>query len=214
MPKVSQAHKDARRQQILEAATRCVAAQGFHRTTMADVIAEAGLSAGAVYGYYKSKTELIRAIADSALGAAAERLEELADAPGPLAPDRVVEEFLAAALHAYGDTSPRVAVQVWAEAARDPEISAMASDRIRALRDALTTLVRKCQSDGTLDRGGDPELMAQVLVGVLPGYVLQRLLDPGVTVETYVRGAIDLIGAAPAPVRRRRAEAVKPNKRS
>jgi AcrR family transcriptional regulator len=202
MPKVSQAHKDARRQQILAAATRCVAAQGFHRTTMADVIGEAGLSAGAVYGYYKSKTELIRAIADSALGAAAERLEELADEPGPLSPDRVLEEYLAGALQAYGDTSPRVAVQVWAEAARDPEVAAMASDRIRGLRRALTVLVRRCQTDGTLRRGGDPDLMAQALLGVLPGYVLQRLLDPEVTVETYVRGATQLLGAAPEPGRR------------
>jgi AcrR family transcriptional regulator len=213
MPKVSQAHKDARRQQILEAATRCVAEQGFHRTTMADVIGEAGLSAGAVYGYFKSKTELIRAIADSALGEAADRLEQLADSPARLTPARVLEEFLASALQAYGDTSPRVAVQVWAEAARDPEVAAMASHRINALRDVLTTLVRRCQSDGTLGRGGDPELMAQVLVGVLPGYVLQRLLDPEVTLATYVRGATDLIG--PAAVRRRTApSARKPNARS
>jgi AcrR family transcriptional regulator len=202
MPKVSQAHKDARRRQILEAATRCVAEQGFHRTTMADVIREAGLSAGAVYGYFKSKTELIRAIADSALGAAADRLEQLVDAPGRLTPARVLEELLAAALEAYGDTSPRVAVQVWAEAARDPEVAAMASDRIHALRTVLATLVRRCQSDGTLGRGGDPELMAQVLVGALPGYVLQRLLDPEVTPATFVRGATDLFGSAPAGRRR------------
>jgi AcrR family transcriptional regulator len=203
MPKVSQAHKDARRQQILVAATRCVAAQGFHRTTMADVIREAGLSAGAVYGYFKSKTELIRAIADTALGTAAERLEELVDTPGLLGPATVVEEFLASALQAYGDTSPRVAVQVWAEAARDPEVAAMASARIRDLQDVLTRLVRRCQSDGTLGRGGEPELMAQVLVGLLPGYVLQRLLDPQVTTESYVRGAVDLMGSAPVSGRRR-----------
>jgi AcrR family transcriptional regulator len=202
MPKVSQAHKDARRQQILEAATRCVAAQGFHRTTMADVIRESDLSAGAVYGYFKSKTELIRAIADGALGTAADRLEQLLEAPGRLTPARVLEEFLASALEAYGDTSPRVAVQVWAEAARDPEVAAMASDRIHTLRSVVTALVRRCRSDGTLGRRGDPELMAQVLVGALPGYVLQRLLDPELTIETYVRGATDLIGSTPA-VRRR-----------
>lgn len=202
MPKVSQAHKDARRQQILAAASRCVAEQGFHRTTMADVIREAGLSAGAVYGYFTSKTELIRAIADSALGAAADRLEELAETPGPITVAQILEEYLASALHAYGDTSPRIAVQVWAEAARDPEVAAMASERIGALRAALVTLVRRCQADGTLATDGDPDLMAQVLVGALPGYVLQRLLDPKVTTKSYVRGAADLVGSA--TTRRRR----------
>jgi AcrR family transcriptional regulator len=202
MPKVSQAHKDARRQQIVAAASRCVAEQGFHRTTMADVIRESGLSAGAVYGYFKSKTELIRAIADAALGAAADRLEQLAETPGRITPAMFLDEFLASALQAYGDASPRIAVQVWAEAARDPEVAAMASDRIGALHKALTTLVRRCQADGTFGGGGDPELMARVLVGALPGYVLQRLLDPAVTADDYVRGATDLIGAAPATRRR------------
>jgi AcrR family transcriptional regulator len=195
MPKVSQAHKDARRQQILAAATQCVAAQGFHRTTMADVIREAGLSAGAVYGYFKSKTELIRAIADGALGPATERLEQLAQDPAPVTMASLVEEVIAGAVSAYGEMAPQVAVQVWAEAARDPEVAAMASDRFRALRDAVTTLVRRGQEEGTLSADGDPGLMAQVLVGMLPGYVLQRLLDQGVTAAAYLRGVTDLIGS-------------------
>jgi AcrR family transcriptional regulator len=195
MPKVSQAHRDARRQQILAAATRCVARQGFHRTTMADVIGEAGLSAGAVYGYFKSKTDLIRAIADSALGPAAERLEELAHTEGTLGLDNVLEEFLASALETYGDSSPQIAVQVWAEAARDPQVAAMASDRIGSLRRALAVLVRRCQHDKTLAKGGDADQMALVLVGLLPGYILQRLLDPSVSAEAYLRGAADLFGS-------------------
>jgi AcrR family transcriptional regulator len=197
MPKVSQAHKDARRRQILTAATRCVATQGFHRTTMADVIREADLSAGAVYGYFASKTELIRAIADSALGSAAQTLEELAAGDGPVTPTVVLEAYLDSALQAHGDTSPQVAVQVWAEAARDPQVASMAADRILALRTAMTTLVRRCQADGTLPPDGDPVLMAQALVGLLPGFVLQRLLDRTVTTTSYLRGAADLLGPAP-----------------
>ena len=200
MPKVSQAHKDARRQQILTAATRCVATQGFHRTTMADVIREADLSAGAVYGYFTSKTELIRAIADSALGSAAQTLEELAAGDEPVTPALVLEAYLDSALQAHGDASPQVAVQVWAEAARDPQVATMAADRIHALRSAMTTLVRRCQADGTLP-DGDPVLMAQALVGILPGFVLQRLLDRRVTAASYLKGAADLLGP---PTRSRR----------
>ena len=195
MPKVSQAHKDARREQILTAARRCVAAQGFHRTTMADVIGEAGLSAGAVYGYFRSKTDLIRAIADSALGPAAQRLEQLVAGAEPVTPAQVVEEVIASAFSAYGDNSPQIAVQVWAEAARDPQVAEMASDRFRDLQEALTVLVGRCQANGTINPAGDPERMARVLVGMLPGYVLQRLLDPGLTPETYLDGVTDLIGA-------------------
>ena len=45
MPKVSQSHRDARRRQILDAATVCFARQGFHRTTVQDVVAEAEIAA-------------------------------------------------------------------------------------------------------------------------------------------------------------------------
>ena len=55
MPKVSDAHVEARRQQILEAASACFARQGFHQTSVQDICKEAGLSAGAVYRYFPGK---------------------------------------------------------------------------------------------------------------------------------------------------------------
>ncbi len=71
--------------------------QGFHKTTMADVIRESGLSAGAVYGYFKSKEEIVAAIADDALSAVDELFEkharhrgaaDSADGPGGRAQPR------------------------------------------------------------------------------------------------------------------------------
>src|SRR5580698_1667629 len=63
MPKVSQQYRDARRDQILNAARRCFLRDGFHGTSMQDLFAEAGLSSGAVYRYFASKDDLIIAIA-------------------------------------------------------------------------------------------------------------------------------------------------------
>ena len=59
MPKVTQAHLEARRQQILDAAFGCFARQGFHQTTMQDICREAELSPGAVYRYFDSKEAII-----------------------------------------------------------------------------------------------------------------------------------------------------------
>ena len=64
MPKVTQQYRDARRDQILGAARRCFLRDGFHSTSMQDLFAEAGLSAGAVYRYFASKDEVIVAIAE------------------------------------------------------------------------------------------------------------------------------------------------------
>jgi AcrR family transcriptional regulator len=64
MPRRSQEYRDARRQHILDAAKRCFVRNGFHETSMQDLFAEADLSAGAVYGYFASKDDVILAIAE------------------------------------------------------------------------------------------------------------------------------------------------------
>ena len=61
MPKVTEAHSAARRQQIIDAAYRCFARKGFHQATMRDIYAESGLSVGAVYHYFSSKDAIIQA---------------------------------------------------------------------------------------------------------------------------------------------------------
>ena len=52
MPKVSQAHLDARRRQILDAAIECFAREGFHQTIMQDIVTQSALSPGAIYTYF------------------------------------------------------------------------------------------------------------------------------------------------------------------
>ena len=78
MPRRSEEYRARRREQILEAAVSCFARQGLHHTTMADIIAEAGTSAGAVYCYFAGKDEIIAAIAEERHREEAARLGRLA----------------------------------------------------------------------------------------------------------------------------------------
>ena len=55
MPKISPAQEQQRRAQILAAAMACFARQGYHATSMDDVVRESGLSVGAIYSYFPSK---------------------------------------------------------------------------------------------------------------------------------------------------------------
>jgi AcrR family transcriptional regulator len=63
MPKISDAKRDARRRQILDAALACFSEAGFHQTGMADIVRRSGLSRGAVYLYFSSKDDIIEALA-------------------------------------------------------------------------------------------------------------------------------------------------------
>ena len=64
MPKVTEAHLEAQRQQVLDPAFACFARQGFHQTTMDDICRETGLSAGALQRYFQSKEKIIEAVCE------------------------------------------------------------------------------------------------------------------------------------------------------
>jgi len=58
MPKVSESHKQRRREQILDGARRCFAQHGYEGATVARLEQETGLSRGAIFNYFPSKDAL------------------------------------------------------------------------------------------------------------------------------------------------------------
>jgi len=62
MPRVSAAHKESRKEQIIAAAGRCFARSGYAATGMQQILQESGLSAGAVYSYFKGKLDIYMAV--------------------------------------------------------------------------------------------------------------------------------------------------------
>ena len=69
MARVTQEHIDARRRQILLAAMRMFGRKGLEpgAATIEDIAKEAGLSKGAIYGYYKNKDDLLEAIRNASV---------------------------------------------------------------------------------------------------------------------------------------------------
>jgi AcrR family transcriptional regulator len=55
---------EARRKQILDAATRVFAARGFHSTTIRQIAKEAGVADGTIYNYFGNKGDLLLGILD------------------------------------------------------------------------------------------------------------------------------------------------------
>lgn len=197
MPRVSEAHRSARRQQILEAAWRCFARQGFHATSMQDVFAASGLSAGAVYRYFPSKKALVEATAQSVIGSLDEFFDELRAKPSaPPLPElvRALTEHVEQLAGSGEVDITRVAVNVWAEALREPDIGEIAAGTLRQLRERFTEVARTWRETGSLPADADPEHVAQVLYGIAVGFLVQRLLVGDVEPETYSAAVRALIG--------------------
>jgi AcrR family transcriptional regulator len=163
---------------------------------MADVIREADLSAGAVYGYFRGKSDIIRAIAERSIGSVASLLHGLVEQEAPVHPaDAIavfVEQITLLSKESGGDL-PRVGVQAWAEAVRDPEIHALAREKMGEVRSALEEVVRRAQRDGTMTRDVDPRAVSQVLFALLPGFVLEQVVLEDVTPDSYVAGLRQLL---------------------
>jgi AcrR family transcriptional regulator len=194
MPRVSEEHLAARRQQILDAARRCFIRDGFHNTSMQDVIAEAGLSVGAVYRYFKSKNDLITSIAEGVIGAAAEMFAGLATHEPPLSPAEAVEHAVDFVDRETGpDGIFRLALQVWAEAMRDPALAEFVGTKYAQMRGHFVVLARRAQEAGKLPADADPESVGAVLFGTIPGYALQRVLSDGPDKKSYLDGVRALI---------------------
>jgi AcrR family transcriptional regulator len=183
----------ARREQILAAARTCFLHHGLHNTSMQDLIAEAGLSVGAVYRYFKSKTDIINAIAENVAGVLATYLKEIAARDLPLVESMgLVLDALDEQLGPDGNF--RLALQIWAEAVIDPAIGEIVRLRYESMRSAFSIFAASAIRHGELPADADVDAVAAVLFGMMPGYALQALLVGNPDKATYLRGLRAILG--------------------
>ena len=156
---------------------------------MQDIVAESGLSPGALYRYFAAKEDLVAAIAARAarrraalLRDAAER-EDVREALGDL-----VRAFLARLSDPSEQEWRRVTVQLWGEALRSPRVMRMVREGLDEPLAALATLLRRIP-------GVDAEATARLVASLFQGLVLQQAWDPKLDVAAYARAAESLIDA-------------------
>lgn len=189
MPKVSPEHLEQRRRQIIEAASRCFAAKGFHGTSMQDIFKESGLSAGAVYRYFPAKADLVSEIAnDKQATVRAALLEMLARPELPPLPE-VFRDFLVVFLETMDvENRMRLLPEAWSAALHDEAVGGIVRQVLGGVRGIWREFVLRYQREGRLAADADPEAVAALLVGLVPGFVIQYLVLGDVDPETVRRG--------------------------
>ncbi|NED97414.1 TetR/AcrR family transcriptional regulator [Phytoactinopolyspora alkaliphila] len=199
MPRVSESYLSARRQQILEAAWRCFAKNGFHATSMQDIFAEAGLSAGAVYRYFPSKLDLIKATSESLLGGLDEAFDVVTSAdpvPPPNATFRIVIDTIMRRVVTRDTDVSRIAMHVWSEALREPEVGEVARAVVNGVRDRWADMAVRWKAAGHIAPDADEGNVARTCYGLMVGFVVERNLVGDVTCEQYADGLAALTGTS------------------
>jgi len=195
MPKISEEKRQARRLEILNVAGRCFARQGFHRTSMADIIRELKSSPGAVYCYFRGKTDIVAAISEQRHNRESMLLAELIES-GNVAEDlgHLARAFFDLLQDPKERERRKVTIQIWAESLRDKRIRKIIERGIRQ-RDVLTTSLRGAQRAGQLPESLDIDAFSRVLLALLQGFILQQAWEPDLDTEAYLRTAMHLVNS-------------------
>ncbi|OIK25450.1 TetR/AcrR family transcriptional regulator [Streptomyces malaysiense] len=185
MPRLTPERREAKRAQIVAAARRCFSRDGFHQTSMPDIAAEAGLSQGAAYRYFAGKDEIILAIAGDAfrlIFAPVQRLASEADAPSVAELTATALDALTAdtVIDAAGNDVPvdellRCAVQTWSEMLRNETVRSAAVEGFDGVRRSIAEAIERGQAAGAVPPSVHPDHGARVVMGLLHGFLLQRV---------------------------------------
>ena len=191
MPKVTEEYRRARREEIIAGAVRAFGRKGFAAASMADILEEAGVSAGALYGHFKSKSELVLEVATSVIGGRlvdADRLLALDPLPSP---GELVGIFMRGVLAEV--KQPSMLVQMWGQAVTEPEFHEVARVVIERIEHVFQRHISLWQQreHGLTDEQADAVAAEQapLFLSACQGFILQLAILDGFEIDEYLSAA-------------------------
>jgi TetR/AcrR family transcriptional regulator, transcriptional repressor of aconitase len=200
MPRISDERREARREQVLEAARACLQEQGLEAVSMETIVARSGLSTGAVYGYFKGKDEILNAaVTEGTAELASELIPILENPVPPPLPElfgQVLQTVVEFGRHKRGGIDRLlVAIHGWSHSQSDPTLKASSKAGYRRLREIVAETARRSQLTGTLDARLDPDDVAELMTSLTLGFVAQQVMTGKADVQAHVRALKMLMGA-------------------
>ena len=197
MPRVTDAHRQARRDQIAEAAVRVLMRNGISDTSISQISAECQLSIGAIYANFENKADLARYVASRLFDWRIAELESLADATSLLTP----AEMLAILLASLADESrpaPSVILQFWSKASVDDDLREVLAEQVGRLCASVVRALRPW-ADAQTDGLGEElaRRTGQTLMIMSQGYLANRCLFGWLDAEDYRTTATLALGVTP-----------------
>lgn len=187
------ASEETRRTQLLDAAKRCFAAQGYHETKVDDIVREAGLSKGALYWYFKSKEELL----DTLCHEFSEELKGVflqAHQGESTDPVRVIVEVCTAMFdRILADPDRRLIwMEHWSLALRDPETRARQAALYQGWIALALPLIERSIAEGCL-KPINPQHLLLSLMAQFDGLMVIQAFCPELDVRETWRASIQML---------------------
>ncbi|WP_068878689.1 MULTISPECIES: TetR/AcrR family transcriptional regulator [unclassified Phenylobacterium] len=196
-PVTKRTDADARRQQIVDAASACARRSGFHGASMAEIAQTAGLSVGQIYRYFENKEAIIAAIVARNTAEMRDIFTEMQDAGEPLL-DKILAKCVSAVDDAYDRDRAALMLEVAAEAARNPAVAAIVESADAEERRMKLALIER-----VLPPGCDPAeglARSEVTSMLFDGMTVRGVNNPGAdrqAIARVLRTAIRCVLTAP-----------------
>ena len=197
MPKLKPETLRQRRERILDAAERCFADAGFHRTTMQDICKEAGISPGGLYVHFASKEDLIAGITERDRTKLAAKLADLPDAPDLLTALAKLGEHYALEEPHYKRV---LCVEIGCEATRNPDVGEIYRTVDRFCRQSFEQVFARARESGRIAADDDPRLLAEVVSLIGDGLFWRRAVHPDFNAEEVLPVLVRMVSELLKPV--------------
>jgi TetR/AcrR family transcriptional regulator, repressor for uid operon len=200
MPKVVPQYKEQARARIVDAAAAVFRRRGIPGGTMDEIAREIGVSKGALYLYFPTKTRLLAAVQEKFRAQYLELLErelERGDVAQGIAAS--VERIL------MGDFDPAVWHQLVSESLNDPEVREVLREDEREDRKNLRALLERLRREGRIRPAAELDTVVEAVLLLLQGTFNAVALraEPETIRGALVRALRLVLGTAPLRPKRR-----------
>lgn len=180
-------------QQIIDAAIRVLAREGYARTSLLEIAKEAGMSKGALHYHYPTKEALIHAVLEEACNVVQARtLEAWSPSDNPFeALRRSLQELWAA--RAERTDEALVVADLLALSLYDPSLRPKLAEFYELGAGQIREYLERNLISLGLESRVSMDILPRVVIGMLDGLVMQAFVDPDALSPDDVVDAIQTI---------------------
>ena len=171
----------------MAAAIACFSEKGYHKTSMRDICRQAELSAGAVYHYFRSKDEIIEAVAEMGQEMNRHMFESAKNTTDNINTrvEKNLDNYREFIKEPLGKQCNRADIMFAAEALVNPGLEAIGAQSYENILSHLLELADEWQRSGEISKTLDTEAIAKVMFSVVQGLQLQTIIHPDMDIDAY-----------------------------
>ncbi len=175
-----------KRQAILDAAEKTFGANGYAAATMEQIAADAGISKGSIYNYFRSKQDLFMELFAQSVATDEAQVDTLLNQPIPAS--RKIEALLDIWFKSFEhyERIGALFLEYWATAAREDRegrLAASFQEMYARWRERIAAIITQGIDSGQFRRELDTQWVVTGIMAMLDGLTIQAIVKTGVGVD-------------------------------